>query len=104
LELSFGPRDRLYGVVGFGNPMVNHSRRPALFYGGVGLRALNGQRLELRGGLFRSGPPLLDDGGPRIDLAWYVPITQRLDLRSAFAWGGQSELDHEVGLGLAIRL
>lgn len=103
LLLSFGPRDFLYGELGFGVPTVTWQNRPAFPYATVGIKASDWLRLELHAGVFRVGPALFDDQGFLVDAAWYVPINARWDLRANLALGTELT-ERQASLGLAYRL
>jgi hypothetical protein len=104
VSVAFGKLRRIYGVIGFGTPLVTELLRPG-FYGGVGLTGTEGFGVELYGGEFRQGPGAFDDGGPRVDLVTRAPIpgTSNLYLRLGSSVGApdRGPTDWELSLGLA---
>jgi len=103
LSISFGKLHRIYGIVGFGTPLVTQLLRPGL-YGGFGVASEAGLGVDLYGGLFRQGPSSLDAIGPRVDLVGRAPIpwTEKLYLRLGGSVGSpqNAPLDWEGSLGL----
>jgi len=83
LQLSFGSRETVRGMVGLGSPEVTMLRRPG-FYAGADIAA-GTVDVEARFGAYRSGPSLIDGGGDggnvRGDLVALVPITSGLKVR-----------------------
>ncbi len=104
LSISFGKLHRIYGIVGFGTPLVTQLMRPGL-YGGVGVASEAGLGLDFYGGYFRQGPAMADSAGPRFDLVGRAPIpfTKKLYLRLGGSVGVPQEgpLDYEGLVGLA---
>jgi hypothetical protein len=104
LSISFGKLHRIYGILGFGSPLVTQLLRPGL-YGGVGIASEAGFGVDLYGGVFRQGPGTLDSVGPRGDLVGRVPIpgTRSLYLRLGGSVGSPDNgpLDWEGSVGLS---
>jgi hypothetical protein len=106
LSISFGKLHYLYGVLGYGSPLVTQLLRPGL-YGGFGIASASGFGADLHAGYFRQGPGMFDSGGPRADLVGRAPIpgTQNLYLRLGGSVGSPTPntapLDWEGSLGLS---
>jgi hypothetical protein len=104
LSVSFGKLHRIYGIVGFGTPLVTQLLRPGL-YGGFGVAGEAGFGLDFYGGVFRQGPAPLDAAGARFDLVGRAPIpgTKNLYLRAGGSLGSPENgpLDWEGSLGLS---
>lgn len=80
VEVSFGDRSKVFGVVGGGSPLATSVMRPG-FYGGGGVVLDNGMAFDLRAGLYRQGPAVLNEAGPRLDFAGRGPVSDSVSLR-----------------------
>lgn len=103
LLFSFGPRDFIYGELGFGVPTVTWLSRPAAPFATLGVKASDWLRLEFHAGSFRRGPALFEDFGFMFDSAWYVPINRRWELRGSLAFGTELT-ERQASLGFVYRL
>lgn len=106
LELRGGPEHLVWGVVGFGSPLVTTYRRWGL-YTGAGA-TLGHNELFATLGWFRSGPSGLETGALRVDAAWALPafggVGPRLGASVSKADAPGSALDWEGSLGLVWHL
>lgn len=105
IELTLGPRDVFYMVGGFGVAQLTQTMRYSLPYVGAGFALGKRSLLELRVSASRSGPAVATSLAPRLDALWLVPIDARWSLRAGLGLAdGESRLDREASLGLALRL
>lgn len=96
----------VWGVAGVGSPLVTTIERPGV-YSGVSLTLPSALGLDLRAGVYRRGPAILDSVGLRGDLVGRVPLTERIQLRLGAALAEPSvadRVDGEGSIGLAAQL
>ncbi|HZF53788.1 MAG TPA: hypothetical protein VE093_34325 [Polyangiaceae bacterium] len=107
VEVTVGPGDSAYGVIGVGSPGATTLLRPGAYLGG-GYLSKSGFGLDLRTGLFRQGPAALDMIGYRLDLVGRGPIpgTEKMWLRIGGSVGAHEKsalpIDFEGSLGLVV--
>jgi hypothetical protein len=74
LKIIAGP-PAVHGVVGFGSDLPTSLRRPAVLYGGVG-GTYEWGGFDVRAGLSRAGPSLVDDFAGRLDAVTRLRIAE----------------------------
>jgi hypothetical protein len=109
IEMHAGSLQSAYFVFGGGASTVTTLLRPGLYTGGS-FTSKEGFGLDVRGGIYRMGPSLLDNIGPRGDLGVRTPFpfVDELKLRfgGALGWSGVAgaPTDFEASLGVLATL